>query len=274
MHPDLQRRVQRYGWDKAAHVYEPYWREPLAVAQRQLLDWAALRPGQRVADVACGTGLVTLDAARAVGDTGEVVATDLSDAMVAATTAAAAREGLAHVTALRADAEALPGPGEAFDVALCALGLMYVPDPRRAMREMHRVLRPGGRAVAAVWGRRDRCGWAELFSIVDHRVSSDVCPMFFQLGGEGALEREFTEAGFADVEAVRLSTVLRYTSADDACGAAFLGGPVAMAYARFDEPTRAEAHEEYLASIAEYRDGDGYAIPGEFVVARGIRPAG
>lgn len=273
MHPDLQRRVQRYGWDKAADFYEPYWREALAPAQRQLLDWADLRPGQRVADVACGTGLATLDAARVVGEAGAVVGTDLSDAMVAATTAAAAREGLANVTVLRADAEALPGPDEAFDVALCALGLMYLPDPLRAVCEMYRVLRPGGRAVAAVWGRRDRCGWAELFPIVDHRVSSDVCPMFFQLGGEGALEREFREAGFADVEAVRLSTVLRYATADDACGAGFLGGPVAMAYARFDEPTKAEAHAEYLASIAAYREGAGYAIPGEFVIVRGVRPA-
>jgi len=274
MHPDLQRRVQRYGWDKAAPDYERHWREPLEPAQRLLLDWADLQPGQRVLDVACGTGIVTLHAARAVGPTGEVVGTDLSDAMVAATHDAASRAGLANVVAQRADAEALPGPDGAFDVALCALGLMYVPDPLQAMKEMHRVLRPGARAVAAVWGRRDRCGWAEIFPVVDHRVSSDVCPMFFQLGGPGALAHVFREAGFEGVVEERISTVFRHASADDACGAAFAGGPVAMAYARFDEPTRAEAHAEYLASIAPYREGDGYAIPGEFIVARGTRPAG
>lgn len=273
MNPDLQRRVQRYGWDKAAASYERYWRGPLEPAQRQLLQWADLQPGQRALDIACGTGLVTLEAARAVGNAGEVVGTDISGAMVAATQEAAAREGLRNVVTQRADAEALPGPDDAFDVVLCALGLMYVPDPLRAMQEMHRVLRAGGRAVASVWGRRDRCGWAEIFPVVDRRVNSDVCPMFFQLGAEGALEHVFRGAGFADIEGTRISTILRYESADDACGAAFVGGPVAMAYSRFDEQTRIEAHEEYLESIVPYHDGAAYAIPGEFVVVRGIRPA-
>lgn len=273
MKPDLQRRVQRYGWDKAAASYEHYWRDPLQPAQRQLLDWADLQPGQRVLDVACGTGLVTLQAARAVRDPGQIVGTDLSGAMVAATQEAAAREGLRNVVTQRADAEALPGADETFDVALCALGLMYVPDPLRAMREMHRVLRAGGRAVVSVWGRRDRCGWADIFPIVDRRVNSDVCPMFFGLGAEGALEHLFHEAGFAETQETRISTVLRYESKDDACGAAFVGGPVAMAYSRFDEQTRLEAYEEYLESIAPYCDGAAYAIPGEFVVVRGIRSA-
>lgn len=273
MHPDLQRRVQRYGWDKAAGLYERYWREPLEPAQQLLLAWADLQPGQRVLDVACGTGLVTVEAARAVGVSGEVVGTDLSDAMVAATQEAAVREGQMNVVTRQADAEDLSGPDEAFDVALCALGLMYMPDPLRAMQEMYRVLRPKGRAVAAVWGHRDRCGWAEIFPIVDRRVNSDVCPMFFRLGAEGALEHAFRAAGFSHVRGQRIATVLRYASADDACGASFAGGPVAMAYARFDEQTRAEAHEEYLDSIAPYRDGSTYAIPGEFVVVRGVRPA-
>jgi hypothetical protein len=55
-------------------------------------------------------------------------------------------------------------------------------------------------------------------------------------------------------------------------GAAFEGGPVALAYSRFDVATRAEAHEEYVQSIAQYRQGDGYAIPGEFVIAHGVNP--
>jgi hypothetical protein len=63
--------------------------------------------------------------------------------------------------------------------------------------------------------------------------------------------------------------VLRYSTADDACGAAFAGGPVALAYSRFDDETRREAHAEYLASIEAYRRGERYEIPGEFVVAKG-----
>lgn len=102
-------------------------------------------------------------------------------------------------------------------------------------------------------------------------MASEVCPLFFQLGNADALADAFRFAGFAKVESHRLDVVLRYETADDAIGAAFAGGPVAMAYSRFDAPTRDEAHGEYLESIAAYRRGDGYEIPGEYVVAAATR---
>jgi ubiquinone/menaquinone biosynthesis C-methylase UbiE len=257
----LQRRIQRYGWDKAAPFYERYWQAQLAPARARLFELAELRSGQRVLDVACGTGLVTFPAARAVGRSGAVVATDISDAMVGHVRAEAAALDLAQVSASRTDAENLQFPDRSFDVVLCALGLMYVPDVQVALREMRRVLCPGGLAVAAVWGARNRCGWAEIFPIVDARVQSEVCPMFFQLG-----------TGVVEVRADRIATELRYDSAEAATGAAFAGGPVALAYSRFDDETRRNAESEYLASIAAYRTAQGYAIPGEFVVARARRP--
>jgi ubiquinone/menaquinone biosynthesis C-methylase UbiE len=264
----LQRRIQRYGWDKAAECYDRFWAEQIAPAQRRLLQRAAVRPGELVLDVACGTGLVTFPAAEATGPSGLVLGTDISEGMVERLRREAARRGLAHVRAERADAERLLFPDGSFDVALCALGLMYVPDPVAALAEMHRVLVAGGRAAVVVWGERRHCGWAEIFPIVDRRVQSDVCPMFFQLGSRGALERCFRQAGFVDVEEERLTAPMRYATAGEALGAAFTGGPVALAYSRFDDPTREEAHAEYLASIEPYRrDGDGYLIPGEFVVA-------
>jgi ubiquinone/menaquinone biosynthesis C-methylase UbiE len=267
----FQRRVQRYGWDKAVAHYERFWARQLEPAQDRLLEMAALQPGERVADVACGTGLVTFRAAAQVGPRGRVAATDISDEMVAAVRRRAEQEGARHVTAERRDAEDLGQADGHFDAALCALGLMYAPDPQRAVAEMHRLLRPGGRAVSVVWGQRDRCGWAEIFPIVDARVQSEVCPMFFQLGTGRVQERTFEAAGFESVETQRLTTVLHYASAEEALGAAFAGGPVALAYARFDESTRAAAHAEYLASIERYRHGDRWEVPGEFVITRGVR---
>jgi ubiquinone/menaquinone biosynthesis C-methylase UbiE len=265
----FQLRVQRYGWDKAADHYEQFWQAQLAPAQQRLLELAALKPGERVLEVACGTGLVTFPAARAVGAGGEVVATDISEVMVTRLQADANAQGLDNIVTKRADAEKLDVLDASFDVALCALGLMYVPDPFAAIREMHRALKPGGRAVIAIWGARSNCGWAEIFSIVDHFVKSEVCPMFFQLGGGDALNMAMTQGGFTDVKLERIASTLDYASGDEACGAAFAGGPVALAYSRFDEATRDAAHKEYLDSIAEWKVGDGYKVPGEFVVAAG-----
>jgi hypothetical protein len=103
---------------------------------------------------------------------------------------------------------------------------------------------------------------------VDARLQRRV---LFQLGTGDAPRWTLDAAGFVDVVVERLPTVLRYASGDDACGAAFVGGPVALAYSHFDASTRETAHAEYLESIGAYRDGDGYAIPGEFVVARATR---
>ena len=81
-----------------------------------------------------------------------------------------------------------------------------------------------------------------------------------------------TNAGFEDVAVDRLRTTLYYDSDDEALAAAFVGGPVALAYSRFDEATRDAAHAEYLRSIEAYRGTNRhYEIPGEFVVARGFK---
>lgn len=268
MDAQLQRRIQRYGWDRAVDFYEASWAAQLKPAQDALLTLASLQRGERVLDVASGTGLVSFRAAEAVGATGRVVATDISDKMVQFTTREAARRGLAHVHSQRMDAESLQFPDATFDAVLCALGLMYVPDVGRAMHEIRRVLAPGGRAVAAVWGVRSRCGWADIFPIVESRVQSDVCPLFFQLGTGDSLAECFVQAGFTGVQTERISTELVYDSGDAAADAAFAGGPVAMAYSRFDDETRASARADYIASIDRFRAGDGYRIPGEFVVTR------
>lgn len=272
MDAKLQRRIQRYGWDRAADLYEQSWQAQLAPAQSRLLALAALRGGERVLDVACGTGLVTFAAAAAVEHRGEITGVDLSDAMINRARALAQERNLGHVRFERMDAETLTLPAASFDVALCALGLMYVPDPHTAISEMARVLVPGGRIVIAVWGARTRCGWADIFPIVEAQVQSDVCPLFFSLGTADRLSTVMHDAGLTDVVTERLDTHLEWSSAEDACGAAFTGGPVALAYSRFDEPTRRTVHEAYLQSIEPWRRGTGYAVPGEFVIVSARKP--
>jgi ubiquinone/menaquinone biosynthesis C-methylase UbiE len=269
MEPSLQRRVQRFGWDKAAIHYEGFWHRQLLPAQDLLLEMAALRKGERVLDIACGTGLVSFRAAILVEEFGHVLGTDISDNMVEIASAIATQRKLTNIRFSRMDAEALDLPDQSFDVALCALGLMYVPNPLIALKEMHRLLRHAGKAVAAVWGQRDHCGWASIFEIVDKRVSSEVCPMFFHLGNPDMLKLSFASAGFNDISTQTIDTILHYDNPEEACGAAFAGGPVALAYHKFSDQVKEEVHAEYLGSIAKFKSGKGFDVPGEFVVARG-----
>jgi SAM-dependent methyltransferase len=272
MDPRLQRRVQRYGWDRAVAAYEEGWRAQLEPAHSLMLDMAALQPGERVLDVACGTGLVSFRVAEAVGARGAVVGTDISGEMVEAARRSAAERDVDNASFERSDAETLPFADATFDAAVCGLGLMYVSDPVKALCEMRRLLRPGGRAAAAVWGARRNCGWAEIFPITDAHVASEVCPMFFHLGTKDMLARTFEAAGFTDIRSQRLVTRLHYATPDDALAAVFRGGPVALAYSRFDDATRRAVHAEYLDSIAAFRAGGGYQVPGEFVVAAARAP--
>ena len=105
MDPKLQRRVQRYGWDRAAGYYERYWEKQLETAQTRLLEMAELRSGEKILDVSCGTGMVTFRAAEGVGPEGKVLGTDISQTMIDTAREEAARRGLSHVTFERMDAE-------------------------------------------------------------------------------------------------------------------------------------------------------------------------
>ena len=266
----LQLRVQRYGWDAAASIYDDEWRSQLAPVQDALVALCDLRLGLTVIDTAAGSGLVTFRAAAVVGSDGHVLATDLSEKMVARGNAEARRLGLSNVTFQRMNAEALECPDDGFDRALSSLGLMYMPDPASALSELERVVRPGGRVAVAVWGECRECGWADVFPIVDARVNSEVCPLFFALGSPGALVARLQGAGFSDVEEHRLRSVLSFESEERVLSALIDGGAVALAARRFDDATRRVVDDEFLASVSDYRVGERYEIPGEFVLASGV----
>jgi ubiquinone/menaquinone biosynthesis C-methylase UbiE len=271
MEPALQRRVQRYGWDKAAAFYENTWQQQLKPAHDALFDFANIQQGQKIIDVACGTGLISFKAAVAAGNNGFVLGTDISDKMIELSDTVSKENNIGNIRFERMDAEDLKVNDEEFDIAICALGLMYTPSPVNALKEMYRVLKKGGRCIAAVWGKRDHCGWADIFEIVDKRVSSEVCPMFFNLGNDHVLERNFELAGFSNCIITNIQSSLHYDTAEAACAAAFEGGPVALAYFKFPEHIQKEACKEYLDSIEKYKTDKGYSVPGAFVIALGIK---
>ena len=271
MNPDLQRRVQRYGWDKAAEYYENCWQAQLKPAHDLLMKTTNVQKGKNIIDIAAGTGLISFKLSNKTGETGTVLATDISDEMVTIGNTLSQTNKLHTVSFERMDAEYLTCQNNTFDLATCALGLMYFPDPEIALSEMYRVLKPGGRAVVAVWGSRKKCGWADIFPIVDKRVKTDVCPMFFNLGESEVIKYPFENVGFKNISIEKIETKLIYSSEKEALDASFLGGPVAMAYSRFDDKTKEEARKEYLNSIKIYKTDKGYEIPGEFVISSGLK---
>ena len=105
-----------------------------------------------------------------------------------------------------------------------------------------------------------------MFSIVDAEVFSEVCPLFFRLGQKDTLARLCAEAGFEAVEEHRIATTLAFADADEACRAAFVGGPVALAWSRFGAVVRERVRARYVEAIEPWRHGRGYRVPGEFVV--------
>jgi ubiquinone/menaquinone biosynthesis C-methylase UbiE len=266
MQSKLQLRVQRYGWDAAAHYYQSSWQQALQPAHDALMSLANLDEGQSVLEIASETGLVTFRVARAVGECGKVLATDLSGEMVSVLSQLVQDYGFENMSCSRMGAEALDVQASSFDRVICALGLMYTPSPEQALSEMYRALSPGGRIVVTVWGERRNCGWAEIFPIVDAQVQSDVCPLFFATGNKGTLAQMVQNAGFERVEEIRTSEIMYFGSASELLIAMLDGGPVALANKRFSPEARLAVEDQFLNSVIDYQLPDGsYHIPCEFV---------
>jgi len=122
-----------------------------------ILSEAALNPSERVLDIGCGTGSVTLSAAKTVGTGGHVLATDISAPLLARTDIRAG--GLPQVESLCSDAQTTPWPSPSFDVALSRFGVMFFADPAAAFANIARAIRPGGRFVFAAWGPYPKNPW-------------------------------------------------------------------------------------------------------------------
>ena len=199
---------------------------------------------------------------------------DISMEMISLLQQQATGPGLDNIHAERAAAEDLGELADgSFDAALCALGLMFMPDPDVGLNGMWQALKPGGRAVAAVWGQRNRCAWADIFPIVDNTVKSEVCPLFFALGAGDSLSQAFVKQGFESVEVHRIETSLYYQNKADLLAAIIDGGAVALAAKRFDDETRQQVDRAFLNSVSEHHSSGQYHIPAEFVVVVGNKPA-
>ncbi len=144
-------------WNRISDVYLREIDRRFEPVVDHVIARAQLAPGDRVLDLGTGTGAVAARAAQLVGPEGLVVGIDISADMLQAARQRVAAQRLGQVTFREGRAEALPAENESFDVVLASLSLMYVIDRAAAARELARVLRPGGRLVAAVWAEPETC---------------------------------------------------------------------------------------------------------------------
>ena len=199
----------------AAELYESFFVPSIAKpVSGELLRAAALEPGTRVIDVACGTGVVTRAAAEQVGPTGTVTGIDIAPDMLAVARGTPA--GGAPITWLEADAASLPLPDEHYDVGLCQMGLMFMDDRVSALAELRRVLAPGGRIAVNTPGRIQ-----PLFEAMEAAIVENIDPglgafvgAVFSMHDPSTLADLLRDAGFAEV------TSKEYTASFDLPGPA------------------------------------------------------
>ncbi len=199
----------------AAEVYEAFF-VPALFQQwtGQMADAAVIRSGQRVLDVACGTGALTRAVAERVGPTGSVVGLDLNEGMLAV-----ARQKAPAIEWRQGRAEALPFADDHFDAVVSQFGLMFFSDQPAALREMARVARPGGRLAVAVWDGLERSpGYAALAALLLRLFGEEVAQSLaapFSLGDLQVVRRLLAEAGLAGAEITTRPGTARFPSLQD-----------------------------------------------------------
>jgi ubiquinone/menaquinone biosynthesis C-methylase UbiE len=257
----------------AAQAYEQFVaRYILGPWAPLLVDAATIGPGERVLDVACGTGVVARTVAERVGPDGHVVGIDLNPGMIAVARTLSSRG--ASVEWMERSALDLGLPGDSFDAVLCQQGLQFFPDMALAIREMQRVLRRGGRLALSVWnsvGLYNKAVGDALAQYVGEHVASRFLASR-RAPARAELERLAAEAGFANVELrvaridVRLPKlhgfVLDHLSAT----------PVALEIANAGDETRKRVGATVMQQLSAYADQGGVRYPEETFVLTAIKP--
>jgi ubiquinone/menaquinone biosynthesis C-methylase UbiE len=251
-------------WDAIAEGYDRYVAPQEVDLANEALRLVGLEPGERFLDVAAGTGGLSLPAA---GLGAQVLATDWSRAMIESFEACVREQGLSKAEGRVMDCHALDLPDDSFDVTGSQFGVMLVPDQPRALREMVRVTKPGGRALVIAYGFPAEFEALQVFISALKVVApefpalpDDPPPLEFQVADPEVLGRRLTHAGLKDVRVERTAERPRFSSGQEMWDWVFYGNPIigmVVADLNLTEDQQARLRQILDGMLRERAEGDG-----------------
>jgi len=273
--PAAYKETTRLQWQDAAaawHDWGALLESWLGEATELMLDLAGIGPGKRVLDVAAGSGGQTLREARRVGASGAVLATDISSNIIDLAARDARAAGLSNVAARVMDGENLDVADASFDAVISRVGLIYFPDRARALEEIRRVLRPGGRVSAVVYTTPEANGFFSIPISIIRQIAGlpppgPGLPGPFCLGGPGMLESAYRSAGFHSIVVRTVQAPVRLPSAAECLRfeRESFGALHAM-LAKASDADRRKAWTEIERELRRFEGPEGFLGPCELLV--------
>ena len=280
--PDSKEAV-RQDWLSAAPAWKK-WYSQLAFQSRHatelVVQGAAISPGMHVLDLAGGSGEPALSLSAAVGPEGRVTATDLLREMLQIAEENATARGIKNIDFRAADAEQLPFPTGLFDRVTCRFGIMFVPDIQKALGEMRRVLKPGGRVSFVTWGSLEENPMfstmiGPFLKYVEVPTPPPDAPHVFRFADENKLASVITAAGLQDVRVTKHKINWPWPGTPEEAwqGASELAAPFKHIIAATPPDKRELAIHEAIEGFRRLYDGQAVNIPATINSATATTPA-
>jgi ubiquinone/menaquinone biosynthesis C-methylase UbiE len=276
--PDAHTADSLAAWNDAAPRYAKLSASLFGPTAEAFIEFAGLRRGWRVLDVACGPGIASRAAARRAADKGSVVAVDLAPEMLKEAASSANNKDSAPIEYRAMNAEKLDLPDKSFDAVICQLGLMLFAKPDAALAEMRRVAKPGAPVACLVQGRRTSMLFTALvmeamIQRAPHLRAPAGAPTLYAFGPDKIIEEAFAKAGLTEIVARRLNGAFRFATAEEYWNTITEGAGRTGAMLRSLPPeTQKKVKSDVLRRAAKHKDGKSLAIPYEFTMARGFAP--